>query len=54
MIIKIDQELSPDKILKVVHDLLKRNHPIGENKALSITITSIVEAEIETKRIDVK
>jgi hypothetical protein len=55
MIIKIDQELCPEKILKVVHDLLKRNHPIEENKVLSITIASIVESTIqETKRIDVK
>lgn len=43
MIIKIDENLNPNAVLRVIKDLLQRNHPIGENKALSITIVDIID-----------
>lgn len=51
MIIKIDENLSPEKILRVVKNLLNQNQPIGENKALAITIVNIVDATEEIKKL---
>lgn len=43
MVIKIDENLSAEKILKVVKNLLNKNQPIGENNALAITIVNIID-----------
>lgn len=50
MIIKIDENLNPNSVLRVIKDLLQRNHPIGENKALAITIVDIIDQQ-EIKKI---
>lgn len=52
MIIKINNELSAEKILNVVKDLLNRNQPIPEDKALSITIVDIIDYKEKTKNLE--
>lgn len=49
MIIKIDENLNPNSVLRIIKDLLEKNHPIGENKALAITIVDIKD---EIKKIN--
>lgn len=51
MVIKIDEDLSPEKILRVVKNLLDQSQPIGENRALAITIVNIVDAVKEIKKL---
>jgi hypothetical protein len=52
MIIKIDDDLSAERVIKVVENLLRRNQPISENKALAITIVDIIEEKPEIKKIE--
>lgn len=52
MIIKIDDNLSAERVIKVVENLLRRNQPISENKALAITIVDIIEEKTEIKKIE--